>query len=244
MSPTVRGTRITLYDSGMLEVTEQFKEASIWAAEILGSKNTAKYYMASENFLVAYKSTESFTFVITGEPSYSQMYGPHPYFDERCDYLSVTGSEPDLLGKMQKGRGFQFWEAQAVNQDNYLELLTDADEINLLIDEHAPDSSVRPGDDEEVFWGGIRNDDGELIACAVLVQWQSGFHVMASVVTREAERGKGYATQLSSGMVTQAHALGIKEIGLGVRTTNIAAQRAYSKAGFRQLAEFTNYSRE
>ena len=125
-----------------------------------------------------------------------------------------------------------------------IELIDDAQEINAIIDEHAPDSSVRPGDPEELFWGGIRNELGELAALAVLVKWQSGFHVMASVATRSQDREKGYGTQLVLGMISRAHSLGIREIGLGVRTENISAQRVAEKAGFKKLAEFINYGRE
>jgi len=228
----------------MFEETEHLEVAHLWAETLLGHKNSAKYYMAAENFLTAYRNGDSFSFVIRGENNYGQMYGPNAHFDGRCKYLSVTGGNPDLSGKMISGRGFQFWEAVTVDSASSIELLHDADEINAIITEHAPDSSVRPGDPEEVFWGGIRNEERELTALGVLVKWQSGFHVMASVVTRAEDRGKGYGTRLSKGMVSHAHSLGIKEIGLGVRTTNIAAQRAYEKAGFSMLAEFINYGRE
>jgi len=66
---------------------------------------------------------------------------------------------------------------------------------------------------------------------------------MASVVTRTQDRGRGYATALSKGIASHAHQLGIPLLGLGVRTGNLAAQRAYEKAGFRKLGAFTNYSR-
>ena len=227
----------------MLESTSELSTAQEWAAELLQDKNPAKYYLAQENFVAAYRKNASFSFLIKGEDFYSQMYGPDAHFDDRCIWLSVTGGEPSLAGKMQSGRGFQFWEAVTSENASSIELLDNAAEISSIITEHAPDSSVQPGDPEEVFWGGIRNEAGELTALAVLVKWQSGYHVMASVVTREEDRGKGYATKLCSGMISHAHSLGIKEIGLGVRRTNIAAQRAYEKAGFTMLAEFTNYGR-
>ena len=143
-----------------------------------------------------------------------------------------------------RGGGFQFWEAVTTESGPPIDILRDATEINQLIDEHAPDSSVRPGGSEEIFWGGIRDQVGDLVACAVIVKWQSGFHVLSSVVTRAQDRGKGYATALSAGIISYAYSLGITQIGLGVRRSNIAAQRAYEKAGFKMLAEFTNYSRE
>jgi len=228
----------------MLEVTDNLEDAKSWAQTALGAKNAAKYYMSTSNLIIAYREFGSFSFLTQDEYIYSQLYGPNAYFDDRCDYLSSRDDEIDLSGKMQSGRGFQFWEVMTTETGSPIDILRDSAEINQLIDEHAPDSSVRPGDPEEVFWGGIRNEAQELIALGVIVKWQSGFHIMASVVTRIGDRGKGFATKLSAGMIAHAHSLGIQEIGLGVRSTNLSAQRAYEKAGFKALAEFTNYSRE
>ena len=227
----------------MFESTEDLLEAKSWAERALGSRNAAKYYMSSDNLIIAYREFGSFSFLTQDEYIYSQLYGPNAYFDDRCDYLSSRDDEIDLSGKMQGGRGFQFWEAVTLDNGSKIEFLQDAAEINQMIGEHAPDSSVRPGDPEEVFWGGIRDQVGELVACAVVVRWQSGFHVLSSVVTRTPDRGKGYGTALSKGIISHAYSLGIEEIGLGVRTANIAAQRAYQRAGFKMIGAFTNYSR-
>ena len=115
---------------------------------------------------------------------------------------------------------------------------------NPPLGEHAPDLSVRPGSDEEIFWGAVRNESGEIASLGALVQWKSKQFVLASVVTRSEDRGKGLASALSAGVAAHAHSLGISEVGLGVIDTNIAAQKAYEKAGYRCLAAFTNYFRE
>jgi ribosomal protein S18 acetylase RimI-like enzyme len=228
----------------VLDGTQDLAVARTWAAQLLKDKNPAKYYISEENFVAAYKNDSSFSFVVTGEPFYGHLYGEGAYLDPRCSDLAVTPlgslSNPEFA---PRGGGFQFWEASTCESEMQIELLTDATEINLIIDEHAPDSSVRPGNAEVIFWGGLRNEAGQLAAAAVIVKWQSGFHVMASVVTRLEDRGKGYATKLSHGISSQAHSLGIDRIGLGVRPTNIAAQRTYEKAGFTKIGEFTNYSR-
>jgi ribosomal protein S18 acetylase RimI-like enzyme len=229
----------------MHESTDDLRIARKWAAEILGEKNPAKYYMSEENFVVAYNQDGAFSFFVTGESFYGHLYSTNSYFDARCKDLAVINTaefhRPDFE---IRGGGFHFWEKVTHESGASIELLMDLDEINEIIDTHAPDSSVRPGDSEEIFWGGIRNHVGELVACAVVVKWQSGFHVMASVVTRSQDRGRGYATALSEGMATQAWKLHIPRLGLGVRTSNVAAQRAYEKAGFKKIGVFTNYSRE
>lgn len=227
----------------MIEVTNELGEARTWAATFLGSKNVAKYYMARENFVVAYRNDSPFSFLINPEHLYSQMYGVTPHLDPRCTDVAIIGKLKSENFSV-RGGGFQFWEAATTDNDSRIEILGDPAEINKVIAEHAPDSSVRPGDPEEIFWGGIRNQVGELVACGVVVRWQSGFHVLSSVVTRTQDRGKGYASALSAGITSYAHSLGIEEIGLGVRTANLAAQRAYQRAGFRMIGAFTNYSRE
>ena len=227
----------------MAESTNDLQLARAWAEELLGNQNAAKYYMSEQNFVAAYNNSGAFSFIVKGEPFYGHLYDVHSYLDPRCtDFATLLPVEID--GFVKRGGGFQFWEIETENADAPIELLSNAEEINALIQEHVPDSSVSPGDPEEVFWGGIRNNLGELLACAVVVKWQSGFHVMASVVTRTEDRGRGYGTSLSKGMASHARELGIPLLGLGVRTGNLAAQRAYERAGFKLIGAFTNYSRE
>lgn len=231
----------------MLKSTESLNEAKSWAEEILGSKNSAKYFMAQENFVVAYQDFESFSFVLTEEPFYGQVYGPTDFLDPRLSEVAVANDQGVDLPGFIRGVKFQMWEAQTSLRENSLVLLDDTqdiDEINAMLDEHASGSSVRPGEKEVVFWAGLRNPEGVLMACAVVVQWNSGFHVLSSVVTRIEYRGRGLATQLCSEILSEAFSRGISTLGLGVRADNFAAQRAYTKAGFQKFAEFTSYSRE
>jgi ribosomal protein S18 acetylase RimI-like enzyme len=229
----------------MLDGTQDLEVARSWAAQLLKDKNPAKYYISPLNFVAAFKNESAFSFVVTGEPFYGHLYGSGAYLDPRCNDIAIASEELfSPAGFIVRGGGFQFWEARTEPNGAVIEILNDADEINDLIDQDAPDSSVRPGDPEEIFWGGIRNPQGRLACAAVVVQWQSGFHVLASVVTRANERGNGYATQLVRGISSHADSMGIEMLGLGVRPTNIAAQRAYEKAGFSRIGSFTNYSRE
>jgi len=227
----------------MLEETEDLDTALSWANAALDVKNAAKYFMGVENFVVAYKNAESFSFVIEGESIYSQLYGSNAHFDERCQSVALADSSRETFHGLRRGGSSQFWEVKTCDNGSKIELLQDYFEINEIINEHAPDSSVRPGDPEEVFWGGVRNEFGELAALAALVKWQSGLHVMVSVVTRSQDRNKGLATILSAGMVSHSFLLGISEVGLGIRDGNFAAVRVYEKTGFNKLANFTRYSR-
>lgn len=228
----------------MLESTEDLLEAKSWAEGALGSRNAAKYFLGEGNFVIAYRDLSSFSFVLSGESIYGQLYGPNAHFDERCQSVALADSASETFLDLKREGSSQFWEAITFDNGFKIELLADFDEINKIIDAHAPDSSVRPGDSEEIFWGGVRNEDNELVALAALVKWQSGLHVMSSVVTRAEDRGRGLATQLTAGMVSRAYLLGIGKVGLGVREDNLAAVRVYEKTGFNKLANFTRYSRE
>jgi len=229
----------------MFEETNDALVAQQWAAELLGELNSAKYYFAPETLLAAYKTPDSFSFVVDGELCYGQTYGPDPYVDPRWEKVAVEGVPPaSILGLIPRN-GFEFWGIKtSLVTTEPIEILTDMEEVNAIIDEHGPDLSVRPGGTEEVFWGGIRNEAKEMASLAVLVKWQSGMHVLSSVVTRAQDRGNGLATRLSVGVAAHAYSLGIDEVGLGVGDTNVAAQRAYAKAGFKRMGVFTNYFRD
>jgi ribosomal protein S18 acetylase RimI-like enzyme len=229
----------------MVEETSDAALAREWAAALLGEMNAAKYYFSPASLLSAYKSDHSFSFTVRGEQIYGQAFGPSPFLDSRWEKVAVEGVHPEAILDLKPRYGFEFWGMNtSLAKAAPIEILSDMAEVNSILTEHAPDSSVRPGGDEEVFWGGIRNSRFELASLAVLVKWQSGMHVMSSVVTRSQDRGNGFATALSAGIAARAHSLGIAEIGLGVRDTNIAAQKAYAKAGFTRLGAFTNYFRE
>jgi ribosomal protein S18 acetylase RimI-like enzyme len=228
----------------MFETTEDFQCAKLWAEDILSGRNVAKYYLSHENFVAAYKSDKGFSFIVKGERFYAHLYGDNAYLDQRSNSVAV---DSDLNFEDEhfemRGGGFEIWELDTANSHAPIELLNDYEEINAMIENHAPDSSVSPGDNEEIFWGGIRDAQGELIACAVVVKWQSGFHIMASVVTRTNERGRGFGTALSKGIASHAREIGIPLLGLGVSRSNIVAQKVYKKAGYKRIGSFTNYSR-
>ena len=231
-----------------MQETFEISVALQWATEIFGSSNVPRYYISPNNFLNAYRNGSSFSFTVKGDPVYGHAYGSAPYYDPRWGKVAVADVHPEQILGAKPRYGFEFWALQTAiaNGDPraYFEVITDAELINQILDKSAPDSSVRPGGNEEIFWGGIRNEAGEVASIGVLVKWESGQYVVASVATREENRGKGYATALVAAMGARAYSLGIAEIGLGVRDNNFAAKRAYEKAGFMCLAAFTNYFQE
>jgi ribosomal protein S18 acetylase RimI-like enzyme len=110
--------------------------------------------------------------------------------------------------------------------------------IDAFLKEHAPDSSVYPGNDEILQWVEIL-DEGELVAIAALCRWESGRVVISSVATHSARRGKGFGKQLIEKCLIVGSLLGEEYLCLGVRHRNESAQRLYASTGFTLMHNFS-----
>jgi GNAT superfamily N-acetyltransferase len=113
-----------------------------------------------------------------------------------------------------------------------VEELIDTTGVEELLKVHAPDSSTYPGHPEVIFWAGIRSDNGELLAVATVVRWESGAKMISSVATRQDVRGQGLAQKLIKGIVKMSHDRGIDRLNLAVFTENLPARALYEKVGF------------
>jgi ribosomal protein S18 acetylase RimI-like enzyme len=138
------------------------------------------------------------------------------------------------------------WDFYSIDTDSFIsgkqaEICTDELEITELLKGHARKSSVWPGDDEVIFWGGKRID-GKLVSVGALVQWRTGQVMFASIATHTDYRGKGLAQELVAEMLTSIAAQGISHVGLGVFAENVSAKRAYEKVGFNLVNEFSSYA--
>ena len=110
--------------------------------------------------------------------------------------------------------------------------------IEKFLKEHAPESSVFPGDHEIEKWVEI-HDKNELVAIAALCRWQSGRVVISSVATHSDFRGRGFGGELIKNCLIAAADLGEKFVSLGVRHQNESAQRLYAGTGFTLMHNFT-----
>ena len=118
--------------------------------------------------------------------------------------------------------------------------LNSDEEINSFIDNYAPDSSTRPGDQEVLFWEGIRNPQGDLLSIGASVRWKSGPTMLVSIATAPSERGKSMAQEVTASLVKRLFDLGSPVVGLGVWAANAAAIRAYERVGFQLQEEFVS----
>ena len=143
--------------------------------------------------------------------------------------------------------GSDHWDFYSINArlarvDGDVATLDDATAISELLRVHAADSSVWPANPEIVDWYGLRDEDDDLVSLGALVRWESGLHVLASIATVTEKRGRGYAQELTQGIVARARERGIEWLGLGVSHANVAAQRVYQRAGFTLRANFTTFT--
>jgi len=110
--------------------------------------------------------------------------------------------------------------------------------IKAFLEEHAPDSSVFPGNKEILSWIEVHSD-GNLVAIAALCRWQSGRVVISSVATDASQRGQGFGKVLMRECLIEGEKLGEKFLSLGVRHQNESAQRLYAATGFTLMHNFT-----
>ena len=111
-------------------------------------------------------------------------------------------------------------------------------DIDAFLKQHAPDSSVYPGNDEILQWVEV-HDEGELVAVAALCRWESGRVVISSVATHTDRRGKGFGKQLIEKCLIAGSQIGEDFLCLGVRHRNESAQRLYASTGFTLMHNFT-----
>ena len=221
-----------------------------WAREHLGEINGPGIFVSEANakdFLEAFATEDSFSFTMqSGNPTfiYGHAYGPNPHIDSRWDKCAVGFSEfGPTFGHLEIANQFDTYgiDTEIIAGFESIEELNDDELITKILNENAPDSSVFPGNPEVIQWGCVRNDEDEVSAIGALVRWSSGSHVISSVATVESMRGKGFATQLVQRFISRANQLGIETLSLGVSHQNIAAIKAYQRAGMREIAQFTNY---
>ena len=218
------------------------------AAEKLGiDRALIEIWIPRTEFVKAVVDGENLSITRRAEPFFGWAFGPSPIIESEWPEFAVNRSTPK-----EKTSGFTLkgqWDAYGIHthamgffDENSYEVLQDQDEINAVIEEHAPELSIRANDSEVVAWIGIRN--GSVVALGALCQWESGFHVLSAIVVAASERGKGFGKRITQSLVDYAYKNDISYVALGVRADNEAAIATYNRIGFKKLAEFNTFSRQ
>jgi ribosomal protein S18 acetylase RimI-like enzyme len=201
-------------------------------------------YAPEQRFITAHVGDDNLSFSVADEDGsiFAMALGSDPVILS-CDRLSTTlNVKVDLAKYVHRVN----WDFYAIDTDSFgtgkqAEICTNESEITELLQGHARKSSVWPGNDEVILWGGKRID-GQLVSVGALVKWRTGQVMFASIATHTDFRGKGLAQELVAEMLTSIAAQGISHVGLGVFAENASAKRAYEKVGFNLINEFSSYA--
>ena len=201
-------------------------------------------YAPEQRFITAHVGDDNLSFSVTDEDGsiFAMALGEDPVILP-CDRISTTVNvKVDLTKYVHRVN----WDFYSIDTDTFIsgkpaEICTDESEITELLKWHARKSSVWPGNDEVILWGGKRID-GQLVSVGALVKWRTGQVMFASIATHTDFRGKGLAQELVREMLTSVAAQGISHVGLGVFALNASAKRAYEKVGFNLINEFSSYA--
>lgn len=120
-----------------------------------------------------------------------------------------------------------------------VEEVSDADEVNALLDAFAPDAHARPGSPRVETWLGVR-EGRELLAVGALARhYDRTGHLRAVTVVPEV-RGRGIGRELSAALTRRALDGGSGFATLGVYVDNLPAVAMYRGLGYDVVHTFAS----
>jgi ribosomal protein S18 acetylase RimI-like enzyme len=204
---------------------------------------TFETYAPAHRFIEAIVSATDLSFSVKDEDGtiFAMALGVDPEILPADRVATTRGIAMDLVKYKHRAD----WDFYSIDTESFLgfdQVTESKDEVGIkeLLEEHAPNSSVWPGNEEVIFWGELR-EGTLLVATGTLVRWRTGEVMFASIATHSDFRGKGLAQKLVKQMLSSAAHQGISHVGLGVFAGNIAAKKAYEKVGFKLIGEFSSY---
>ena len=173
-----------------------------------------------------------------GEGVYAMAVGADPFIPEDVKKFSIErgASEKYLEGAIESG-GWDCYYKATPPIGQLIERRFSDEVIDSFLKEHAPQSSVFPGNEEIQHWVEIIDGD-DLVGVAALCRWESGHIVLSSVATHSEMRGRGIGKKLMELSLQGARALGEETLSLGVFHLNEAGIRLYESTGFTLMHHF------
>ena len=197
-------------------------------------------WIPREKYLTSFVTEDGSLTVIRsdGESRYAMAVGADPFIPEDVKKFSIEreASEKYLDGALESGGWDCYFKATPKTGQLLERKFIDSD-IDTFLKEHAPQSSVFPGNPEIEHW--IEVTDGEvLIGVAALCRWESGHIVISSVATHSQMRGRGIGKEIMNLSLQGGRALGEETLSLGVFHLNEAGIRLYESTGFTLMHHF------
>jgi ribosomal protein S18 acetylase RimI-like enzyme len=203
-------------------------------------------YSPAHRFIIAEVEEHNLSFSVRDEDGsiFAMALGRNPKILE-CDRVATSRNVKVDPASFVHRADWDFYsiDTKAFADFEMADETNNFEEIKTLLENHAPNSSVWPGNQEVLFWGAIRNGD-QLVATGALVKWRTGQVMFASIATHSDFRSKGLAQMLISRMLSTVYSQGIEHVGLGVFAGNVSAKRAYEKIGFSLIGEFSSYQKK
>ena len=207
------------------------------AKELLIPQELIEIWIPRDKFENAVREGSSLSITRFDDPFYGMAFGTNPVIDKRWRNFSVTRSTPKSITSEYKLVGQ--WDAYGMATKKFdveYELIANVDVINEFIETHAPESSIRGGDQEVVTWVWIPG-----IALGALCKWESGAHVLSAIAVAKEQRGKGFGKAITKALVSEAYERNIKYVALGVYAKNDVAIATYRSIGFELLGQFNSF---
>ncbi len=228
-----------------MERTSNYAQALNWAAELGAEGVVPSVWIPEIGFQYALRNSDgSVSFTRDGSPNFGLGIGPDPIIDENWERFAL----PKALAK-DKTSNFKLvnrWNPYQIETAGFIDRCgvneCNEDGVKDFLDKNAPGSSVYPGNPETIFWASLKID-GELVAVGCIGTWESGAKVISSIATKIAERGKGYGTSITRGILAIANQKGIKKVFLAVNAKNEVAARVYENIGFQSIGKFNTFER-
>ena len=118
-------------------------------------------------------------------------------------------------------------------------VVTDADEIDAVLDVSLADSFARPGAPGIETWVGVRRE-GRLLGVGALMRLPRGAGHLRGIGVLPEARGRGIGTAISAALTRRGIATGPGVCTLGVYTDNPTAIAMYERLGYRTVHTFTS----
>ena len=218
-----------------------YEDALTWGNSLGINRYFLELWIPRQKFLAVTMTDHSLSITREDDPVYGMGFGPRPFIDPRWRRCSITRStQRDVT------EGFTLlaqWDAYIRKTDSFdvpYTVITNGELINNFLQTHAPESSVKFGDDEVRAWIGIFEGD-ELAGLGAICQWESGGYVLSSIAIHNQKRGRKLGRVLVEALLNHAKSLGAARVGLGVFAGNTPAIRLYENLGFALMGQFNAF---